>query len=116
MIKRFNEFVAKHATLALGTMWAFYVFLLYSLLPLVFPKQMDKLMYWSNVIQLVTLPLLAVGTALLGKKSEERAKQDHKAIMEQFETIKKMYQEMQEIREMVDGKNAEKPEQTKISS
>ncbi|WCK53314.1 hypothetical protein PP175_18280 [Aneurinibacillus sp. Ricciae_BoGa-3] len=102
MIKRFNDFLAKYATLALGTMWAFYIFLLYSLLPLVFPQSMDKLMYWSNVIQLVTLPLLAVGTAILGKKAEDRAKQDHKAIMEELDTITKMYREIKEIRQNVE--------------
>jgi ABC-type multidrug transport system fused ATPase/permease subunit len=105
MIKRFNEFLAKHATLALGTMWAFYIFLLYSLLPLVFPQYMDKLMYWSNVIQLITLPLLAVGTAILSQKSEARSKQDHKAIMEELDTIKKMHREIKEIRQNVQDKS-----------
>jgi hypothetical protein len=105
LIKRFNDFLAKYATLALGTMWAFYLFLLYSLLPLVFPQSMDKLLYWSNVIQLITLPLLAVGTSILGKNADERARQDHKAIMEELETIKKMYQEIQVIRQNVDTNN-----------
>lgn len=107
MIKRFNNFLAKHITLALGTMWAFYIFVLYSLLPLVFPKEMDKLMYWSNVIQLTTLPILAVGTSILGKNAEERAKQDHKAIMEQLNTIKKMHQEVKVIKQNVEEQHVE---------
>ncbi|MCQ6282609.1 hypothetical protein JN080_26225 [Bacillus sp. EB600] len=86
-------------------MWAFYLFLLYSLLPLFFPQSMDKLLYWSNVIQLITLPLLAVGTSILGKNADERARQDHKAIMEELETIKKKYQEIQVIRQNVDTNN-----------
>jgi hypothetical protein len=104
MVKQFNDFFAKHATLALGTMWAFYIFLIYSLLPLAFPKYLDKLMYWSNVIQLITLPLLAVGTTILGKNSEDRARQDHKAIMEQLELIKKMHGEVKEIHQNVQQK------------
>jgi hypothetical protein len=104
MIKQFNDFLAKYATLALGTMWAFYIFLIYSLLPLALPKYMDKLMYWSNVIQLITLPLLAVGTTILGKNSEDRSRQDHKAIMEQLELIKKMHGEVKEIHQNVQEK------------
>jgi membrane protein implicated in regulation of membrane protease activity len=107
MIKQFNDFLAKHATIALGTMWAFYIFLIYSLLPLVMPKYMTTLMYWSNVIQLITLPLLAVGTTILGKNSEDRAKEDHKAIMEQLELIKKMHGEVKEIHKDV-KENVEK--------
>jgi hypothetical protein len=80
-----NDWIAVHATRVFGTMWVFYGLVVYGLLPVLFPNAMNTLLYWSNVIQLVALPLLMVGTNLLGAASEQRAIQTHNAVMEELE-------------------------------
>lgn len=70
-----NERLAKRGTLLFGSMWAFYVFVVYGALGAVFTKQQSTLLYWSNWIQLWSLPLLMVGAVVLGKASDKRAQQ-----------------------------------------
>jgi len=76
-----NEFLAGHATRAFGTMWAFYLLLFYGLLPLIFPDRMTTLLYWSNCVQLISLPLLMVGTNILGRAGQVRDGETHDAVM-----------------------------------
>lgn len=80
----FNERLAVQATRAFGTMWAFYVLTCYGLLPLLFPTAINALLYWSNVVQLIALPLLAVGQAVLGRAAERRADETHDTVMEEL--------------------------------
>lgn len=68
-----NDLLASKATIAFSSMWAFYVFVLYGLLPLAFPNDQNNLLYWSNVVQLVALPLLAVGQRVLSAKHDAQA-------------------------------------------
>ncbi len=89
-VKRFNDYVAMRVTLIFGSMWTTYAFFLYGFLPLMFPKDEVNLLYWSNTVQLWSLPLLMVGTYLLGRKAEARAQQDHEAILAEFATLKEM--------------------------
>jgi hypothetical protein len=84
VLARFNETVARRSTLAFGTMWMFYLFVVYGLLPLVFPNATVTLLYWSNVVQMVALPLIMVGTNILGRDSERRALETHDAVMEEL--------------------------------
>ena len=67
----FNELFASKATVGFSSMWAFYVFLLYGLLPVFFPKYQNDILYWSNCVQLVALPLLAVGQRVLSQKHDD---------------------------------------------
>jgi hypothetical protein len=96
-VAAFNERFAVLATRAFGTVWAFYVLTVYGLMPLLFPAAIDRLLYWSNVIQLVALPLLAVGQAVLGRAGERQAKETHDTVMEDRELL---LQELAEEREM----------------
>ncbi|MFX4302956.1 hypothetical protein ACOJUR_11990 [Alicyclobacillus tolerans] len=89
-IRRVNDWIALRMTLIFGTMWMTYLFFIYGFLPLLFPQQEVNLLYWSNTVQLWSLPLLMVGTNLLGKKSEERAQQDHEMIKSEFEAIRNL--------------------------
>ena len=70
-----NEALARRGTLAFGSMWCFYLFVVYGLLPLEFPNAEIKLLYWSNVIQMAALPLLMVGAVVLGRAADERNQQ-----------------------------------------
>lgn len=67
----FNESFAGKSTVVFSSMWAFYAFVAYGLLPLFFPKYQNDLLYWSNCVQLVALPLLAVGQRVLSSKHDD---------------------------------------------
>ena len=93
-MKRINDWLALHTTLLMGTMWCVYAFTLFSLLPLWLPKLQNELLYVSNCLQLVALPLLMVGQNLLGQNAERRAAQDHEAIMEELGEVKAMHADL----------------------
>ena len=87
---RFNESFARRATLVFGTMWAFYACTFYGLLPLGFPADTVTILYWSNFLQLIALPLLMVGTNILGRDSERRALETHDAVMEEVAGVREL--------------------------
>jgi hypothetical protein len=89
-ITKINDKIALRFTFIFGTMWMTYLFFLYGLTPLFFPQYMNKLLYWSNTVQLWSLPLLMVGTNLLGANAEKRAEQDHEMITKEFSEIKEL--------------------------
>ncbi len=82
LISRSNESIALRMTVAFGSIWCVYAFTIFSLVPLLVPKAQNTLLYVSNCIQLVALPALMVGSALLARSSEQRATQDHEALVE----------------------------------
>jgi hypothetical protein len=71
-INKFNDAVALVGTKVFGTMWMCYLFFVYGLLPTLVSKWMDTLLYWSNTVQLWSLPLLMVGQNLMNRSSEKR--------------------------------------------
>ncbi|MGB9661353.1 MAG: hypothetical protein ACPL5F_04960 [Moorellaceae bacterium] len=113
-VEKVNDWIAVKATLLFGTMWTTYLFFLYGFLPLIWPQYMVQIMYWSSTVQLWALPLLMVGTNLLGKSSERRAQKDHEMIMAQFKQINELIaavkqdlqmqqDEMQEIKAIIES-------------
>lgn len=101
-IEQINDTIALKVTLIFGTMWMTYLFFLYGLTPLFFPQYMSQLLYWSNTVQLWSLPLLMVGTNLLGKSSERRAKKDHEMIMAEFKQMKTIMESLAQIQQYID--------------
>lgn len=91
-----NEKVAVFLTKSFGTMWVCYAFIIYGLLPLyhTFHQYQDSLLYWSNWIQLWSLPLLMVGTNILGRAAETRAKLDHEKLAQTYEEQLVIYKDM----------------------
>lgn len=75
-IKEFNDIFAEKATKYFQTMGMFYIFCIYGLLPLIkiFHPYQDQFLYYSNYVQLISLPLLAVGQYVSDKTSAERLK------------------------------------------
>jgi hypothetical protein len=69
-------------------MWAFYAFTAYGLLPLLIPSAQDRLLYWSNVIQLIALPLLMVGQTVLGRAAVREAQETHDAVLEELALLR----------------------------
>ena len=78
-----NEWVAVEATRVFGSMPTFYLLCGYGLLPALpaLRSRQDLFLYVGNVIQLVSLPLLAVGQQVLGRASERRAEKDHERLL-----------------------------------
>ncbi|MFF4403576.1 hypothetical protein [Streptomyces sp. NPDC001404] len=93
---RFNESFARRATLVFGTVWMFYLLTAYGLLPLLLPAAINQLLYWSNCVQLIALPLLMVGTNILGRDSERRALETHDAVMEELLLLRQSHEAQQE--------------------
>lgn len=116
-MKKVNDYLAEKITIAFSTMWAFYLFIIYGLTPLVWPQYMDKILYYSNFIQLIALPALAVGSIVLSKKQEtknqaiyeaqeKRAQETHDAVMQEMTDMKQIHeenqQELAEVKELLE--------------
>ena len=106
-LHRLNDVVATHTTIAFGTMWCTYVFLAWSLLPLVSPEIQNVVFYVSGgVIQLIALPLIMVGQKLLNQASEDRAEEDHHTLLQEFAELKELHiainDELTELRKIVE--------------
>lgn len=78
-ITNINEWVAKHITKIVGTMWCFYAFSLIAFIS--FPSALKShssvvMVAWisSNFLQLVLLPALMVGQNLQTEKHDEVVK------------------------------------------
>lgn len=94
-IQKGNELLAARCTQLFGTMGMFYLFIAYSTLPMFDPGHSDKYLLYSNAVQLVALPLLMVGSIVLGRDAEKRAQQDHQTLLENHQA---MLDEMAELR------------------
>lgn len=70
-----NLRLAAWGTRKFGSMPAFYLFVIYGALGAVFGSVQGTLLYWSNWIQLWSLPLLMVGGIVLGMAHDRAAKQ-----------------------------------------
>ena len=91
-----NEAVAVWLTRAFGTMWLCYAFMVYGLLPAfaLFHRHQEAFLYWSNWVQLWSLPLILVGTNILGRDAEKRSKRDHEKLAASYEEQQQTYQEI----------------------
>lgn len=88
--RKLNDIIAEKSTLIFGTMWMFYAFFIYGLLPLIPQLQpyQNMLMYWSTWVQLWALPLLMVGQNVLERSAEKREQETHDAVMEELGIVK----------------------------
>jgi hypothetical protein len=82
MFSRFNEWLAVRITLAAFTMEAVYLCVMLSVLPLLNSDWMNTILFISNAVQLTLLSVVGVGSAVLSRKQETRAAQDHAALIE----------------------------------
>ncbi|WP_242011566.1 hypothetical protein [Acetobacter fallax] len=99
-------------TVIFGSIWCVYAFLLFSLIPVLEPTWQGPLLYVSNSIQLVALPALMVGSAILTRGSDQRATEDHAALIEILNDVR---EEVARLRTMTTGiaqtekENADRP-------
>jgi hypothetical protein len=93
-LSKINEIIAEKATDWFGTMWCTYIFIVYGLLPLLIPAYIEKLLYWSNCVQLVALPLLMVGQNIKGRSAEQRSIDTHDTVMKELNELKTLHYEL----------------------
>ncbi|MEX0696043.1 MAG: hypothetical protein WD099_00725 [Dongiaceae bacterium] len=91
LVSRINDVLAMRVTLLVGSIWAFYAFVIFGLTPLLWPQYEEQILYWSNFLQLIFLPVITVGTAIMSRGTEARAAQDHTAIQKEFALLKEMH-------------------------
>ena len=65
MIRRLNNWLAVKITKGFGSMWTAHAFMIYSFIPLIWIKLSDKVLFWSNAMQLWALPFIMVGQQLM---------------------------------------------------
>lgn len=88
IIDKVNDVLATRITMIVGSIWAFYAFVIFGLTPVVWPGYETQILYWSNFLQLIFLPVITVGTAILNRDSERRAIKDHHTIRREFKLLK----------------------------
>jgi hypothetical protein len=102
LVSRINEVLATRITMLVGTIWAFYAFVIFGLTPVLWPEYEQTILYWSNFLQLIFLPIITVGTTILSRDSDKRAREDHSAIKREFAILKETHdmtgQSLDEIR------------------
>lgn len=99
-LARFNDHLAVRMTIIFGSIWCVYAFFVFSLIPVVRPDWQEPLLYISNCVQLVALPALMVGNAILTRGSDQRATEDHAALMEILNDVR---EEVSRLRTMTTG-------------
>ncbi len=88
VISKVNDVLAMRITMLVGSIWAFYAFVIFGLTPLLWPHYEQQILYWSNFLQLIFLPVITVGTAIMSRGSEERAAEDHQTIRKEFALVR----------------------------
>jgi hypothetical protein len=105
-----NDKIALRATAIFGSMWMFWGLCVWSFIPL-FPQLApfkDFVLYISaGIIQLIALPLLLVGSNLLGKHAEIRAD-------EEFKTTSTSYRDIGHIMKHLSAQDDELLKQTRM--
>ena len=56
------------------------------------PNYETEILYWSNFLQLIFLPVITVGTAIMNRDSEQRAMEDHLTIQREFDMLQETHQ------------------------
>ncbi|WP_370636718.1 hypothetical protein [Komagataeibacter sp. FNDCF1] len=97
LIQQLNDHVAVRMTIIFGSIWCVYAFLVFSLIPLAAPAWQNTLLYISNCIQLVALPALMVGNAVLSRGTDQRAAEDHAALMEILNDVRAEVAELKTV-------------------
>jgi hypothetical protein len=93
-----NDQIAIRANAIFATMGFFWFCLIFSLLPLKWPASMPFVQYASSgVLQLIALPLIGVGTILAARSSDQLGKEQHDAVMETVESMRKLVGEIHQL-------------------
>ncbi|HUU25888.1 MAG TPA: hypothetical protein VMW68_10045 [Methyloceanibacter sp.] len=91
VISKINDVLAMRITMVVGSIWAFYAFVIFGLTPVLWPEYETQILYWSNFLQLIFLPIITVGTAIMNRDSERRAIEDHQTIRREFDLLQEAH-------------------------
>ena len=91
LVSKVNTVLATRITMVVGSIWAFYAFVIFGLTPVLWPSYETEILYWSNFLQLIFLPAITVGTVILNRDSEARAMQDHQTIRREFDLLQETH-------------------------
>lgn len=94
LVSRLNDALARRITIAVSSMWAFYVFVIFGLTPLVWPQYETQILYWSNFLQLVFLPVITVGSVVMSRGSDAQRAKDHRRIRKELTILKDTHQQL----------------------
>lgn len=93
-----NDQIAIRANAVFATMGFFWFCLIFALIPLKWPVAMPFVQYASSgVLQLIALPLIGVGTILAARSSDQLAKEQHDAVMETVDSMRKLVGEIHQL-------------------
>jgi len=95
--RRGNDWIAIKLSRVFSTMECFWLFCVIAFIAVVFPRLLAIDTYVSTSLQLVALPLIGVGAAIIGRVAELRAQQDHEALMEELSIVKDTQKEVHEM-------------------
>jgi len=88
-MNKLNDWLAVKITKGMANMWCAYIFLIWSLVPLLFPQAQNIVFYVSGgIIQLVALSLIMVGQNVLGREAEKRDIETHDTVMLEMSLIR----------------------------
>ena len=91
LVSKINSNLATRITMVVGSIWAFYAFVIFGLTPVFWPSYETEILYWSNFLQLIFLPAITVGTVILNRDSEARAAEDHQTIRREFDLLQEAH-------------------------
>jgi len=102
LIARINDVLATRITMLVGTIWAFYAFALFGLTPVIWPAYEEQILYWSNFLQLIFLPVITVGTAIMIRGTQEQAAEGYQILTREFALMQDTHDRLVEALAQVD--------------
>jgi len=100
-MENFNKKLATIVTNIVGTMWCAYAFTLLAMvsLPAAIHGGVATLITWiaQTFLQLVLLSIIMVGQSVNSEKSEKRAEEDHRMIMQELTEIKDLHNDIHKL-------------------
>jgi hypothetical protein len=102
VVAKINDVLATRITMWVGTIWAFYAFALFGLTPIIWPGYEEQILYWSNFLQLIFLPVITVGTAIMSRGTQEQQAEGHEIIKKEFALMQETHDQLVEALKQVD--------------
>jgi len=102
LIARINDVLATRITMLVGTIWAFYAFALFGLTPVIWPAYEEQILYWSNFLLLICLPVISVSTAIMIRGTQEQAAEGYQILEREFALMQDTHDRLVEALAQVD--------------
>ena len=97
LYRRVTDAIAGHLVLALASFEAALVFFALGFVPVFYPALLERVLFISNQIQLVSMALIPVGMALMNRAQMRRSEEDSKILRQELSTLKELVRENKRI-------------------